>query len=117
MSNIFREHSQWEKEKGFLISNTKVLNEKQLDLEKEREEKEKDKHRETGQPRKKSIIEAIVQAMSQVSLRDEEIKRLKIETQNMAEIVRKNEEEIHFFENKKKELMDTNEKLAERISR
>ena len=55
--------------------------------------------------------------MSQVSLIYEEIKGLKIENQRMAEIVKKKEEEKLFFENKRKELLDKNEKLAKKFSR
>ena len=50
-------------------------------------------------------------------MRDEEIKSLKIENQRLDEIIRKNEEEKRLFENKSKELLDKNEKLAEKISR
>ena len=68
------------KGKRFPYFSDDVLNENQLALEKEREEKQKDKQKETGQPGKEANTELIVQAMSQVSLREsEEIKNLKIE--------------------------------------
>ena len=70
---------------------------------------------ETSQPSIETSTEANVHDMSQVILRDEEIKGLKIENQRMAEIVKKKEEEKRFIENKSKELLDKNEKLAEKI--
>ena len=61
--------------------------------------------------------EEIVQVMSQVSLREEEIKGLKVEKKKLVELVHKKEEEIKLFENKNKELLDINDKLAEKLSR
>ena len=71
------EQGQWEKERAFIIDKIYVLNENQLVLEKEREEKERNKHVETCHPSRNVSTEAIAQAMSQVSLRDEEKKSLK----------------------------------------
>ena len=114
---VVGEQIQWEKEKGFLIAKINVLNENQLAFEKEREEKQKDKLKETYHPSTKENTEAIVQAMSQVSLRDEEIKSLKKGNQKLAEIIKKKEEEIKLFENKNKELLNINDKLAKQLSR
>ena len=80
-----------EKEKGLLISKIDVLNENQLPLEKESEEKQKVKIKETNKTSIHRSIGAIVQAMSQFILRDEEIKSLKIENQKLAEIFKKKE--------------------------
>ena len=44
--------------------------------------------------------------MSQVSLRDEEIKGLKAETQLFSEMINKKEEEKRLFEDKSKELLE-----------
>ena len=50
--------------------------------------------------------EGIVQSMSQVSLKEEEIKGLKIENQNLVEAVKEKEEERKNFEDKSKELLE-----------
>ena len=76
---ITKEQSQWENERDFLIAKIDVLNEYQLILEKEREEKEKNKQVEMSQLSTETSTKAIVQAMSQVRFRDEEIKGLKRE--------------------------------------
>ena len=54
--------------------------------------------------------------MSQVILRDEEIKSLKTKNQRLAEIIKKKEEEKRLFESNNKELLDINDKLAEKLS-
>ena len=54
--------------------------------------------------------------MSQFILRYQEVKNLKTKNQWMVEIVKKKEEEKLFFENKRKELLDKNEKLAKKFS-
>ena len=77
-------------------TNIDVLNDNQIILENEREEKEKNKQEETSYPSIETSIEAIVQAIAQVSLRDEEIKSLKTENQRMDEIVKKKEEDFFF---------------------
>ena len=58
----------------------------------------------------------IVQAMSQVILKEEEIKGLKMENQKLVEAMNKEEEERKSFEGKNKELLEKNEKLIERLS-
>ena len=55
--------------------------------------------------------------MSQVSLKDEEIKGLKSENWKLDKVVKKKEEEKNFFENKSKELLEKNEKMVEKVSR
>ena len=52
--------------------------------------------------------------MAQVISRDEEIKSLKIDNQRLDEIIRKKKVRF-FFKNKRKELLDRNEKLAENV--
>ena len=84
-------------------------------MEEEREEKQKYKLKETGHPSIEENTEAIVQAMSQFNMRDEEIKNIKIENQKLDEIIKKKEEEIYFFENKNKELLDINDKLEKQL--
>ena len=59
------------KGKSFLIDTIDFLNENQMILEKQREDKENKKQFEIGQPSVETSIEAIVQAMSQVSLKEE----------------------------------------------
>ena len=73
------EQSKWEKERAFLIAKIDVLNENQMILEKEREDKEKKNQFEIGQSSVETSTKSIVQAMSQFSLKDEEIKGLKVE--------------------------------------
>ena len=58
-------------------TNIDVLNDNQLILENEREEKENNKQMGTGKPSTETRTEAMVQNMSQGSLREEETKRLK----------------------------------------
>ena len=70
---------------------------------------------EIGQPSREASNEAIIQVASQISQRYKEIKILKIENQKLVEIIKKKEEEIKLFENKSKELLDINDKLAERL--
>ena len=53
--------------------------------------------------------------MSQVILREEEMKGLKAENQKLDEIVKKKEEENIFFKDKNMELLKKNEKMAERV--
>ena len=77
------EQNQWEKERDFIIAKIDVLNQNQLILEKEREEKEKKEQVETCHPNTEKNIEDIVQALSQVILRDEEIKGLKEKNQRL----------------------------------
>ena len=108
------EQGQWEKERSFLIAKIDVVNENQMILEKEREEKEKKKQVETDQPSVEKSTECIVQAMFQVSLKDEEIKGLKSKNHKLAKVVKKKEEERNFFENKSKDLLEKNEKLTKR---
>ena len=55
--------------------------------------------------------------MSQVILREKDIIGLKNQNQNLAEAVKKKEEERRLFENKNKELLDRNEKLVKQLSR
>ena len=54
--------------------------------------------------------------MSQVSLRDKEIIGLKIQNQNLANAVKKKEEERKLLGNRNKELLDKNEKLMEHLT-
>ena len=91
------EQGQWEKERAFLIAKIDVLNENQMILEKEREDKEKKNQFEIGQSSVETSTKSIVQAMSQVSLKYEEIKGLKLENQKLAEAINKKEEERTFF--------------------
>ena len=51
-----------------------------------------------------------------MSLRDEEIKGLKEENKKLVEMINKKEEEKRLFEDKSKELLEKNEKLAEKVS-
>ena len=67
---LTKEKNQWEKERGFLIAKIDVLNENQLILEKEKEDKNKKKEVQIVHPTTETNIESIVQAMSQMSLRD-----------------------------------------------
>ena len=53
--------------------------------------------------------------MSQVSLRDEEIKGLKTKNQKLAEKIKKKEEERKHFQNKNKELLERNDKFAKEL--
>ena len=75
------------------IAKIDVLNENQLIFEKGGEEKNKNEVIEIYQPSTKTNTESIVQAMSQVSLRDKEIMGLKNQNQNLAEAVKKKKEE------------------------
>ena len=72
---LIEEHIQWENERGFLTAKIDVLNENQLILEKG--DKNEREIIIATQPSTEMNTEAIVQAMSQVSLRDKEIIGLK----------------------------------------
>ena len=104
------------KTKGFPFSQNWCFKWYRLILEKEREENEKNKQVEAGQPSTETSTKAIVQAMSQVSWRDEEIKGLKTENQRLVDMIKKKEEEKRFFESKNKEFLKKNEKLAKKVS-
>ena len=77
---------------SFLIANIDVLNENQMILEKDREEEEKKKQYEIGQPSVETSKKGIVQVMSQLSLKEEEIKGLKVENHKLVEAVKEKEE-------------------------
>ena len=66
------------KKRGFLIAKIDVLKENQLILEKEKEDKNKEDEVQIVQSTAETNNESIVQAMSQVSLRDLEIVGLKM---------------------------------------
>ena len=53
--------------------------------------------------------------MPQDSLRDEDIKGLNEENKILAEVIKKKEEDRIFFENKNKELLYKNEKMADKV--
>ena len=74
-----KEKGNWVKERDFLIATIDVLNQNQMILEKERKEEEKKKQYEIGKPSVETSKKGIVQVMSQVSLKEEEIKGLRIE--------------------------------------
>ena len=88
---IIEERNQWEKERGFLAAKIDVLNENQLILERENGDKNEKEVILAAQPSTETNIEAIVQAMSHVILRDKEIIGLKSQNQNLADAIKKKE--------------------------
>ena len=83
MLKFVEEQGNWAKERDFLIAKIDVLNQNQIILEKERGEEEKKKQYEIGQPSVETSKKGIVQVMSQVSLKEEEIKGLKVENHKL----------------------------------
>ena len=87
--NPVEEHNQWEIERGFLIANIDVLNENQLILEREKGDKNEIEIILATKPSTKTNIEAIIQAMSEVILRDKEIIGLKSQNKNLSHAIKK----------------------------
>ena len=86
-------------------------------LEKEKEEKNKKETVQTKKPSTETNIEDIFWDMSQVIQRDKEIMGLKNQNQNLVKAVKNKKHERRLLENKNKELLDKNEKLAKQLSR
>ena len=99
---LIGEKNQWEKERGFLTAKIDVLNENQLILEREKDNKNEREAIPITQPSTETNTKSIVQAMSQVNLRDKEIIGLKNQNQNLVDVVKNKEEERKLLENKKK---------------
>ena len=106
------------KGKKILIENVKVLKQKQGDLEKEIEESKKEPEVQIISPA--ALVQrnedSIVQAMSQVILRDLEIVILKNQNKILENAALKKEEERKAMENKCKEFLDKNEKLLKQLT-
>ena len=107
-----------EKEIILLIENEKVLSQKQTELEKKIEEKGREPEVQiiSSVVHAKTNEEAIVQAMSQVILRDLEIIGLKNQNKILEDAALKKEEDTKDIENKYKELLDKNDKLVNQLT-
>ena len=91
---------QWERDMSLLVENEKDLKKKQEELEKELNEKGKEIELQIISNPTQVNIYYVVQDMSQVSLRDLEIIRLKNQNKNLENLALKREEERKTWENK-----------------
>ena len=101
---------------ALVVESEKSTKEKFEEMERKLQEKEKELELRMIPPVAWSSEHGIVQAMSQVSLKELEITGLKNQNKNLEDIATKREQGRKTMENKCKELVDKNNKLTKQVT-